>query len=293
MLKNNLYNNFVFFSLVINCCILLIPSNYKIYPIVLLLLSSAIFYKRQEFKNKFDFKKVLFLGALPLLYFASMFQSLYVEVAFAKLTTMLSLLAYPIIFGLLEASGFKLEQKKINALFTTFVLSTVTFFIVSFIYFWRQEFTFHQTIIHYFNLIDIRLGKFSIHAIYFAIYIGVSILMTVELIKNNTSLFYKIIFFLLAVFLSIVLVILMRKGPIIYLMIALFFLLKIHFNIKKTILLISTTIVFVFLFTTIAPKYQNINRFNELIGSDLNSKIKSKNGFKIIITVEPSGLPDE
>jgi O-antigen ligase len=188
---------------------------------------------------------------------------------------MLSLLAYPIVFGLLEASGFKLEQKKINVLFTTFVLSTVTFFMVSFIYFWRQEFTFYQTIIHYFNLIDIRLEKFSIHAIYYAIYIGVSILMTVELIKNNTSRFYKIIYFLLAVFLSIVIVILMRKGPIIYLMVALFFLLKIHFNIKKTIILISTAIVFLFLFTTIAPKYQNINRFNELISRDLNSNSES------------------
>lgn len=275
MPKNNLYSNFIFFSLLLNSCILLIPNQFKIYPVILLFLSSLVFLKKTPLKKTYPFKKVIIIGVLPLIYLASCFYSADTKEAFFKLSTMSSLLGYPFIFGFLESSNYLLPKKKSDSIYKAFVFSTAVFCVVSFIFFWQQEFNFNQTIIHYFNLIDIRLGKFSIHPIYLAIYIGVSILLLVYLIKNSKEVLSKISYFAIGLFLTAVLIMLMRKGPIIYLLVPFYLLLASYVKMKNTIIIVLITLVVIFFSVKIIPKYQNKNRFKELTRNTINENPES------------------
>lgn len=275
MLKNKVYLHLIKFSLLLNSCFLLVPNKFKAYPIVILLLFSFIFYTKTEKKNSYSLNKTFLIGALFFIYLASCLYSSQTNEAFFKLSTIASLIAYPIIFELLKSSNFIISKKEIITVFKAFSFSTTLFCIISFIYFWRQEFNFYETIIHFFNLIDIRLGIFSIHPIYLAIYIGISILMLVFLIHDSHYLFLKIAFSFLSLFLAIILIILMRKGPIIYLLLPLFLLLANFLKIKRTIIILLLVLAGIVFFVKIVPKYQNENRFNELTSNTLNEKPES------------------
>ncbi|WP_309640588.1 O-antigen ligase family protein [Flavobacterium sp.] len=275
MLENKVYSNFVTFSLFLNSAVLIIPNKFKAYPILIFFICSLVYYLKSERKNTYSFQKIILIGALPLIYLASWLYSFESNDAFFKLSTMASLLGYPIVFGLLESSYFSIQKKQIETIFKVFVFSTTLFCIVSFIYFWRQEFSFYETTIHYFNLINIRLSIFSIHPIYLAIYLGISILMLVYLTQSNPKLFFKMAYLFWGLFLAVVLVLLMRKGPIIYLLMSLCFLLAHYLKIKKAIIVLILVLAGVVFSVKFIPKYQNENRFNELTDNALNENPES------------------
>jgi len=275
MSENKIYSDFVNFFLLLNSSILLIPNKFKAYPILFLLVFSFILYKKSKKKNNYSFKKIFLISALFFIYLASSLYSLQAKEAVFKLSTMASLVAYPIIFGLLESSHFMISKKQRETIFKGFAFSTTIFCVTSFIYFWKQEFNFNETIIHYFNLIDIRLGIFSIHPIYLAIYIGISILMIIYLIQNSHYLFLKITYVVLGLLLIVILIMLMRKGPIIYLLIPFYLLLANYVKIKKTIIIVLVTLIAIIFSVKIIPKYQNENRFEELTSNTINENPES------------------
>jgi len=275
MSENKIYSDFVNFFLLLNSSILLIPNKFKAYPILFLLVFSFILYKKSKKKNNYSFKKIFLISALFFIYLASSLYSLQAKEAVFKLSTMASLVAYPIIFGFLESSHFMISKKQRETIFKGFAFSTTIFCVISFIYFWKQEFNFNETIIHYFNLIDIRLGIFSIHPIYLAIYIGISILMIIYLIQNSHYLFLKITYVFLGLLLIVILIMLMRKGPIIYLLIPFYLLLANYVKIKKTIIIVLVTLIAIIFSVKIIPKYQNENRFEELTSNTINENPES------------------
>jgi O-antigen ligase len=150
----------------------------------------------------------------------------------------------------------------------------------SFCFFWNQKYTFSETIIHYSNLINISLGKFSIHPIYLSIYIGISLLMLVYLVNIKTNNYLKIVTGFGAIFLILILIVLMRKGPIIYLLIALFYLVKKYFKLTKTIFGVIVVALLMFLFLKIVPKYRNENRFEDLTENVLLEKPESSTAIR-------------
>jgi len=280
MLNKNKYIYLVNLSLVLNSAILLIPNKFKIYPIILFFIISFIYYKKSEIKIPFSFKKVLLISALLFIYLLTYFYSFQTKDAVFRLSTMSSLLAYPLIFGLLEASNFKLNSKQIKLIFVSFVIVTILFCVLSFCFFWNQKYTFSETIIHYSNLINISLGKFSIHPIYLSIYIGISLLMLVYLVNIKTNNYLKIVTGFGAIFLILILIVLMRKGPIIYLLIALFYLVKKYFKLTKTIFGVIVVALLMFLFLKIVPKYRNENRFEDLTENVLLEKPESSTAIR-------------
>jgi hypothetical protein len=115
-------------------------------PANIFFIISFIYYKKSEIKIPFSFKKVLLISALLFIYLLTYFYSFQTKDAVFRLSTMSSLLAYPLIFGLLEASNFKLNSKQIKLIFVSFVIVTTLFCVLSFCFFWNQKYTFSETI---------------------------------------------------------------------------------------------------------------------------------------------------
>ena len=283
MLKNKLSNTLVNISILVNVCIIFIPSKFKIYPILLFLLS-AIYFKFKSVNNsKFSFGKILLISGLIFIYSLSNLFSKTSTDVFYKLSTMASLVAYPIIFALLESSRFVISTKNTRNTYNLYVIALVLFPIISFFYLFKMKFTFAETIIHYSNLINIQLNNFSIHPIYLSIYIAIAVLFLVELIKNTNLKTLKITYIVTSIFLFIVLAILMRRGPIIYLFITLIVLFYSYFKLKKTVLSFSILMLVLAISIYVIPKYKNENRFNDLINNAFVNKTESSVGIRFNI----------
>ena len=270
MLKSKLVSvNIIQILLLINSITLVIPNKFKAYGIALFLIFTIIYNVKNTLEKKnFEYKKLFSISILLFLFILSLTYSLTFNKGFNRISTMASILVFPLIFGLLKKSSFKITKTLQNKVFFGFIASNFLFVIVSFVYFWNQEFTFSQTIIHYSNLINTRLGLYSIHPIYLSLYIGVSMLILMYLIKETKKFKTKIISGVLILFFCVILSILMRKGPILFLLISLIYLLLNYFKIKKTIIGVFFFIVTTFISIQYLPKYKNFNRFDEITSSN-------------------------
>jgi len=280
--KTKLFSTLVDFSLLLCSVILLVPNKFKAYPIILLGLFSILHYCKSSIRQKFPFKKVGLLSIVFIVFGISVSYTDDVSSAFSKLSTMASLLIFPVIFSLLDTSGYTLKNAFLKRFFLCFIFSNILFAILTFCYFWNQEFTFSETIVHYSNLTNIRLGAYSIHPIYHSLYIGVALLMLVHLIKFDTSLFNKIGYALIFVFFGIVMAILMRKGPIIYLALSLLLLMLFYFKMKRALLAVGVLVVIIAFSIQYLPKYKGINRFEELMSMG-NSNAKTSTNARLDI----------
>ncbi len=270
MLKSKLVSvDIIQILLLINAITLIIPNKFKAYGIALFLIFTIIYSVNNNLEKKpFEYKKLFSISVLLFLFILSLTYSLTFKKGFNRISTMASILVFPIIFGLLTKSSFKITKTLQNKVFFGFIASNFLFVMGSFMYFWNQEFTFSQTIIHYSNLINIRLGLYSIHPIYLSLYIGVSILILIYLIKETKNFKTKIIGGGLILLFCVILAILMRKGPILFFSIALIYLLLNYFKIKKTLIGVFFFVVTTIIAIQYLPKYKNFNRFDEITSSN-------------------------
>lgn len=268
--------NIINFLLIINSLILVIPNKLKAYPIVLLLLMSMIFsFLNREKAGSFPYKKVLAISLLFIIYLLSLSYSQMYKDGFSRLSTMSSIVAFPLIFGILNKNSYYLSKKTINSIFAGFIVSNIIFICLSFIYFRPQYLTISDTIIHYSNLINIGLGVFSIHPIYMSIYISIAILILLHFLKETDRLPLKILYVLQIAFFLVVLAVLMRKGPILYLIITVGGLMITYFSLKRTFIGISIFLLITFLTIQFLPKYKNVNRFEDLLNITTSTDLSS------------------
>lgn len=280
--KTKLFSTLVNFSLLLCSILLLVPNKFKAYPVILLALFSILHYSKSSVRQKFPFKKVGLLSIVFLLFALSLCYTEDLKSAFSKLSTMASLLVFPLIFSFLDVSGYTIKTAFLKRFFLCFIFSNLIFAILTFLYFWNQEFIFSETIVHYSNLTNTRLGAFSIHPIYHSLYIGVALLMLIHLIKSDTSLLNKIGYTCIFFFFGIVMAILMRKGPIIYLALSMFVLMLFYFKIKRALLAVGILVLIIAFSIQYLPKYKGINRFEELISMG-NNKAKTSTNARLDI----------
>lgn len=258
-LNNNL-RKLISFLLALNACSLLIPNKFKAVSIFLLGIVVIFYYLKNRY-SAFNYRYFLTNCILFLIFVASCIYSENGYYSIKKLETTSSLIIFPFIFSLLLSTNYIISKKKLRGIFLCFCYSIIIFLVFSFCYFWNQEFTFSETIVHYSNLINIRLDGFSIHPIYLSIYIGVAIIFALQLLDNNIKTTILVVLF--GVLYLVFLAILGRRGPVISLILigVPYFLFK--YNFYK--ILFSLFLITLF-FTIIVgiPKYQNHNRFNDL-----------------------------
>lgn len=262
---NSALKKLISFLLVINACTLLIPNKFKAIAIGLLGLVVILYYIKNRL-SVYNYRYFFTNCILFLIFVASCIYSQDGSYSMKKLETTSSLIIFPFIFSLLLSTNYIVSKKTLRRIFLCFCLSIIVFLILSFCYFWNQEFTFSETIVHYSNLIDIRLGSFSIHPIYLSIYIGVAIMFSLWLFDSNkkTALLICVFSVLCLVFLAI----LGRRGPVISLILigVLYFFFK--YNVYKILISLFLLLLFFIIMINI-PKYQNHNRFDDLYNSSL------------------------
>ena len=118
------------------------------------------------------------------------------------------------------------------------------FLIVSFTYFYLTEpfFTFKSTLIHYTNLVRIRLEAYQIHPIYLSIYIGVAIIFIVSILGQAKGRFRAFLYGILLILIAFT-AMLDKKGPIISLgVIGLIIILKNKSQLKRVLFINTKTV---------------------------------------------------
>lgn len=247
--------------------VLFVPNKFKAYPLIAFFVIGLYFYLKNK-KQSISLVNILLLGFPFVAFTISLIYSKSIPDGLKRLSTMLPVVVFPIIFSLLKSSHFNLSQSYFKKILLSFCLANFLFFIITFCYFWNQEFSFTETIVHYSNLINIRLGLFSQHPIYYSIYISLSLLFLIQFQIKTKNINEKILYLTLSILLLIVLGILMRKGPILYLIIAVFIYSLLKLSFKKG-LIIAFGFLLISAFTIhYFPKYKDFNRFEELIKSD-------------------------
>lgn len=271
---------FIELLILINSASLLIPNKFKAYPVILLLIISFIFYRKTKIKKPFPTKYFICISILLIMYLLSITYSLSFKDGFKRISTMSSMIVYPLLFGLLYSSNYSYSNQLIKKVFLSFIISNFLFCFISFLYVLNLDgYTIVEAFIHYSNLINIGLGLFSIHPIYLSLFSGISLLMLFYLMKENKK--NKIFYILLVIFFSVIIAILMRKGSIIYLFISLAYLLYKIFDIKKSIIGLTSFLVITIISIQFIPKYENYNRFIEIIN---NSTVENPNSSTSIRT---------
>jgi O-antigen ligase len=271
-MKNKFLFNLLKLVICLNGATLIIPNKFKAYPVFLFLVTAMLSMQSVRLKS-LNYRR-LFLLSLPFLIFC--FSLLYTDnllKGVSKLSTLSALIAFPLIMLLLQFTGinFKIFERLI---YSSFILSVSVFGICSFLYFWCQEFTLSETIIHYSNLINIRLGLFSIHPIYFSLYIGIALILSLEKLKSLDKGPLKVLVILIIIINMMFMGILMRKGPIIF-----FFLACVVWMLQnksfRSLILISALAGIIIGTITLLPKYKNFNRFEELLSISNTHEKKS------------------
>ena len=273
------------FFLILNSAILLVPDKFKGIPVVGLLASSIFYFIIEKSSRKFDFRLFLVSSSFFFILLISILYSEDLSYALKKLETSLSLFAYPLVFVLLYNCSKKIDKKFIEILKWVFVVSLTFFLVSTFTYYFLTEpfYTFKSTIVHYHTLVDLRIIGYEMHSIYLSMHIGVGIIFLIDMMSKanvNKRFYFLILFALLFVFMAV----LNRRGPIIALvMIGLIFLIKSRLKVKLALPVFILTIVFA-LTLMLTPKFNNINRFKELIDIEaLNSNPNSSSAIRLSI----------
>lgn len=262
------------FFIYLNSATILVPDKFKAWPIAILALVIIVRYFKLKTKPTLEIKKLLISIGFFLILVLSTAYSSDIPHAFKKLETGSSLVVFPLLFYIIAGDRNIFSENNIRTLKLTFIISLVFFLISTFAYFYFTEpfFSFKNTLEHYTNLVDIRISKYRIHPIYLSIYIGIAIIFSLTLFKENKPKTKYFIFFALPILIAFT-AILNKKGPIIYLaVIGFFFLIKNKFNFKKIVYITPLFILLAGLIVFI-PRYKNENKFEELleIGNNKNS----------------------
>jgi O-antigen ligase len=271
-----LINNLILFLIYLNSATLLVPDKFKAFPIVILLVLVIYRYFKLDEKPVLSTKTyIISITFFIIILFSALYSNDF-DNALKKIESGLSLLVFPTIFYLISGDLKIINKKTIVNVKRTFIFSTILFLFLTFVYFYLSEpyFTFRSTLVHYTNLVDIRIENYKIHPIYLSISVGVAIIFLATIIKTKEQ---KAVVFLwiCLVFLIIFMGILNKKGPILALVVIGFVILfKTKINHRQ---LCYGVLIFLLLLVSaiFLPKYNNVNKFSELF--DLEGLKKNKN----------------
>ena len=261
MKKNIKTDSFFIIQLLIGLMfgLVLLPSFVKSIAILLLGIFLTIYFFRK--KNKFN--KNLFLKN-SLVYFFLIFTLFYSDnltYGFNKISTMTSLLVFPVLMSLFSQDDFNKIFKQIKSYLLVYIIAVSLFNIVPFCWYLITQDTLEEITRHYPFVIIIDFGKYSIHPIYISMHTCIAIIFSLYLINETKIRVKKFLLFMVISSLVLFLIIYLRKGPVLALTITLIFW---SFFKKKVYLKYNILLIFLLVgLFTIIPKTRN--RFMEMI----------------------------
>jgi O-antigen ligase len=250
--------------------LILIPSNLK--SIVILLFGIFILYN--AFKKKTPFNLSFFLNysllyiviLLTLLYCKNMQQGLYF------LQTMSSLAIFPLCFSFISKEDFK--KLPLNLFIWIFLISLFLFHMIVFSWFSITEFSINDTLIHFQEIVTLRLGRLSIHPIYIAMQCCIALFLSAILLSNKIKISHKILLFILQASMIGFIILHAKKGPIAAFLIAIFCCFIIfhkRIKLKKVVPVFLILLVLFFSIPSVKNRFLEIFTTEKLTDENANS----------------------
>tara|TARA_R110002051_G_scaffold55482_2_gene103323 strand:- start:155 stop:1369 length:1215 start_codon:yes stop_codon:yes gene_type:complete len=259
----SLLNKLIINLIYLNAAILLLPDKLK--PILIFLLFISVIFRYFKLKKKPVLQNRKYVASILffIILVVSCFYSQDTFNAIKKVETSLSLIIFPTIFYFIAGDKEIINYKTLTIVKKVFIFSVLTFLLISFSYFFATEpyYTFKSTLVHYSNLVNIRVSMYLIHPIYLSIFVGVAIIFCLQIINESNS--KKNRLFIISLLLLIVfMAILSKKGPILsFIPLGIFFLLK---NTNKKVYYLIPFFLILIVSIIYLPKYKGINNFVEL-----------------------------
>jgi hypothetical protein len=266
--------------------LILLPSIFKSVAILVFGLCVLIFGIKN--KNKFN-RKLFFLNASFYFFLiVTLVFSKNVHLGLSSLTTMSSLIVFPLLMAYLNKEESVVLFKQIKTYKWVYIIAVCIFNIFPFCWYGINESTLIEIIKHYPYLIIIDFGKYSIHPIYISMHCAIAILFSLSLFKEITTNKKKIVLLFIISLLVLFLLIYLRKGPIIALIFSLvvWSLINYKLYLKQSVILISCLVILVALIPNTRNRFlELINISNDKENAQSSTNIRYtiyKNSFKLV-----------
>ena len=227
--RENLVNNAILFFAIFP----LIPNNTKGLPVILLFLAVLL----SNIKKHINWKWLLINSSLFLTYLISLSYTENFNIGLKKLETGLSILIIPIIFfGLIAQHSFNKTLK--TKFFKFFIFSSFCFSAYSLFFIVTDTTTnyYSDWYTNKFRVIVTEMPFIGQHPIYASIFLSISVIFFVELIKNN-SIKTKYVYILFTSVNVLLLLMIMSKGVVLGLLLSVFIGLLKNFRKSKFIII--------------------------------------------------------
>lgn len=261
-MKNKIYKNLHFYSILFFAIFPFIPNRLKGLPVILLFLVSSFLYVKEK-KRSYPFKKVFRFSTLYLVLLLSLINTTNFSGIDKTLSTGLSLLIIPISIGLLysikESFSYVLllNYTKINLIVTSFYSLSILFYFNKLGVF-SNEISLYDALAYITN----EMWLINQHPIYASIFIALPILLTIYfwlLLKRRSFITFTLP---LVVINLLTLLVLERKGVIVSFLLSLLVLFFCFLKQKKSKrIVIGFVLAF---FVTSFVLSTTSNRFKEL-----------------------------
>ena len=257
----------------------IIPNKYKGLPVILLfVIALFIFFK--EKKYKFNFRKVGFYASLYLLYLISLLvTSNFIEID-KTLTTRLSILVFPLLFGLVRTYIPSIKQEQLQVFLATYFMVSILYFGLIILFFYQLGFFAEEVNINlYYSHLTYGMWGISQHPIYACMFISIGVLFGLHLLYQLKKTSQKLGIIIGLILLFAMLLFLSRKGVLLATILAsiLHGLYQLKNRKQKKYILIALAIVISMIL--IAPVTQK--RFKEVFDTKSYTKIENTNSTSI------------
>lgn len=275
----DIVRNLFLYGLLLFAFLPIIPNKLKGLPVILLVIMAFILFliKKEYILN---LKKIIFYASLYILYLLSLFlTSNFIDID-KTLTTRVSILVFPLLFGLVNTSITSITKKQFNIFLSTY-------FIVSIVYCGLIILFFHQSglfaenvnINLYYLFLNEKMWGINQHPIYAAMFIAIGVLFGVHLLYSEKKVAYKIGIITGLILLFSMLLFLSRKGVLLALVLASIVYMIYHLKNGKQKKCIFIGISIVTLMIVVAPVTQK--RFKEVYSQRSYNQIENTNSTSI------------
>ncbi|WP_339882046.1 O-antigen ligase family protein [Polaribacter vadi] len=253
--------------------LMLFPSNIK----SLIIIITGIFVLVNFFQNKNTFDKKYFLSN-SYYFIILLITFLYTKdlnTASLKVQTMISLVAFPLIFSLFNKNDKQvLIEYKFNYLWI-YIIGVVLYNTIPFLWFYSiiPNYSFLGMSYHLKNFIMNNIGKYGIHPIYMSMHCCLAVLFSLKLFLSLKKKYVKILLLFLNLILFFFILIYARKGPIIAFLITLvtFFYVEKRKYLKYNLLIVFGLIVLLSLIPTTRNRFLELAKVEKMTVDDSSS----------------------
>lgn len=254
----------------------IIPNRIKGLPVIILfLIALFLFMKKGEYK--FNFKKTLIYASLYIIYVISLLYSSNLNGIDKTLTTRLSILIFPLLFGLTNTIIINVSERKLSLFLWTYFVTTIIycFFIVW--YFYLIGFLTQNVNINlFYSHLTFDMWYINQHPIYASIFISIAIVFGTKLLFKEYNKTKRTILIIGLIILISMMLFLSRKGVLLAVAVALIIYLTHLISYKKLLLGIAIIVGVMFLISPVS-----LNRFKEIINISSYEKIDRSNSTSI------------